>query len=143
AQFPGRIDELAIYREALAPERVKAHAAREGAMPVLKVVASDKTLVKSEALPLPPAVVTMDELPRGTVRVEVFEFPGKAAPDADAAARSQGSPGKAEQRRPAARPPGGMFGRRQGNPTGDWGTFCRDLEGCLRLLRDRSRGETG
>ena len=84
SQFPGRIDELAIYRDALAPDRVKAHAAREGAMPVLKGVAPDKTLAKSEALPLPPAVVTMDELPRGTVRVEVFEFPGKAAPEADA-----------------------------------------------------------
>ena len=61
AQFPGRIDELAIYREALPPERMKVHAARAGAMPELKAVAPGKSPVKTEALPLPPAVVKAEE----------------------------------------------------------------------------------
>lgn len=35
SQFPGQIDELAIYRTPLSPERMKLHALREGAAPAL------------------------------------------------------------------------------------------------------------
>jgi hypothetical protein len=78
AQFPGRIDELAIYRAALPLERIKIHAAREGAIPALRAAPVSKTLTKSEALPLPPAIIAPEELPKGRVRVQVFEF-AKAA----------------------------------------------------------------
>jgi hypothetical protein len=40
SQFPGQIDELAIYRTALKPERMKLHALREGAAPALHAVAA-------------------------------------------------------------------------------------------------------
>ena len=74
AQFPGRIDELAIYRTALPLERIKIHAAREGAIPALRAAPASKTLTKGESLPLPPAIIAAEELPRGKVRVQVFEF---------------------------------------------------------------------
>ena len=74
AQFPGRIDELAIYRAALPLERIKIHAAREGAIPALREAPASKTVTKSEALPLPPAIIAAEELPKGKVRVQVFEF---------------------------------------------------------------------
>jgi len=78
AQFPGRIDELAIYRTALSPERIKIHAAREGAIPALRDAPASRTLTKSEALPLPPEIIAVEELPKGKVRVQVFEFPKSA-----------------------------------------------------------------
>ena len=82
AQFPGRIDELAIYRAALPLERIKIHAAREGAIPALREAPVSKTVTKSEALPLPPAIIAAEELPKGKVRVQVFEFPQVAKPEA-------------------------------------------------------------
>jgi hypothetical protein len=78
AQFPGRIDELAIYRTALPLDRIAAHAAREGPVPTLRIALPGKTVTKSEALPLPPAIIAPEELPKGKVRVQVFEF-AKAA----------------------------------------------------------------
>ena len=80
AQFPGRIDELAIYRTALTQERIRIHAAREGvvpglrAAPVAKTAPGAKPAPKGEALPLPPAIIAAEELPKGKVRVQVFEF---------------------------------------------------------------------
>ena len=74
AQFPGRIDELAIYRTALPLERIMVHAARDGATPALREVPAGKALTKSEALPQPPAIIAAAELPKGKVRVQVFEF---------------------------------------------------------------------
>ena len=82
AQFPGRIDELAIYRTALPLERIKIHAAREGAIPALREAPASKTVTKSESLPLPPAIIAAEELPKGKVRVQVFEFPHVAKPEA-------------------------------------------------------------
>jgi hypothetical protein len=96
AQFPGRIDELAIYRTALSPERIALHAMRTGAVPTLLSVSASKVVVKSEALPLPPAIIAAEELPRGKVRVQVFEFPkpaeqeiGWASNDSPKAARKK------------------------------------------------------
>ncbi len=75
AQFQGKIDELAIYRSALPAERIAVHAARTGAVPTLLPVPVEKAVTKkSEALPLPPAVIAAEELPKGKVRVQVFEF---------------------------------------------------------------------
>ena len=82
AQFPGRIDELAIYRTALPPERIAIHAEREGAIPALRMALPGKTATKSEALPLPPAIIAAEDLPKGQVRVQVFEFPHVAKPEA-------------------------------------------------------------
>ncbi len=78
AQFPGRIDELAIYRTALSKEQIMSHAARSGPVPTLLPVIPGKNTVKSEALPLPPAIVAANELPKGNVRVQIFEFPKPA-----------------------------------------------------------------
>ena len=84
AQFPGRIDELAIYRAALPAERVALHAARSGPVPTLLPVPATKAVTKGappkhgEALPLPPAIIAAEELPKGKVRVQVFEFAHKA-----------------------------------------------------------------
>ena len=83
AQFPGRIDELAIYRAALPAERIALHAARIGPVPtLLPVPASNGVVKKSEALPLPPASIAAEELPKGKVRVQVFEFAHVAKPEA-------------------------------------------------------------
>jgi hypothetical protein len=88
AQFPGRIDELAIYRTALSLERIKLHAAREGAIPALReapvarATPGAKPPSKGEALPLPPAIIAAEELPKGKVRVQVFEFARVAKPEA-------------------------------------------------------------
>ena len=46
AQFPGRIDELAIYRAALPGERVTRHAARSGPVPTLLPVPKSKSFLK-------------------------------------------------------------------------------------------------
>ena len=46
AQFPGRIDELAIYRAALPAGRVARHAARFGPVPTLLPVPESKSVVK-------------------------------------------------------------------------------------------------
>ena len=84
AQFPGRIDELAIYRAALPAGQVALHAARVGPVPTLLPVPATKAVTKGapqqhgEALPLPPAIITAEELPKGKVRVQVFEFAHKA-----------------------------------------------------------------
>lgn len=87
AQFPGRIDELAIYRAALPAGRIALHAARTGPVPTLLPVPASKTVAKGaapqhgEALPLPPAIIAAEELPKGKVRVQVFEFAKAAEPD--------------------------------------------------------------
>ncbi len=89
AQFPGKIDELAIYRSVLPTERIALHAARTGPVPTLLPVPASKVAAakggavpKGEALPLPPAVIAAEELPKGQVRVQVFEFPRAEKPDA-------------------------------------------------------------
>ncbi len=92
AQFPGRIDELAIYRTALSPERIALHAARTGAVPTLLSVPASKSVTKSETLPLPPAVIAAEELPKGQVRVQVFEFPKKADEEVGWASNDSGKP---------------------------------------------------
>ncbi|MEO6742772.1 MAG: LamG domain-containing protein, partial [Chthoniobacteraceae bacterium] len=95
AQFPGKIDELAIYRAALTPERIALHAARSGPVPtLLPVPASKITEKKSEALPLPPAVIAAEELPKGKVRVQVFEFEKPADQDVGWASNDSGKPAK-------------------------------------------------
>ena len=95
AQFPGRIDELAIYRAALPLERIKIHAAREGAIPALREAPVSKTVTKSEALPLPPAIIAAEELPKGKVRVQVFEFPQVAKSEAEEIASNDSQKKKA------------------------------------------------
>ena len=97
AQFPGRIDELAIYRAALSPERIAIHAARTGAVPTLLTVAASKTVTKSEALPLPPAVIAAEELPKGKVRVQVFEFARPAEQEAGWASNDSVKPEKTKK----------------------------------------------
>jgi hypothetical protein len=92
AQFPGRIDELAIYRTALSPERVAIHAARVGPVPTLLSVPAAKIAEKKEALPLPPAVITAEELPKGKVRVQVFEFEKPAEQELGWASNDSGKP---------------------------------------------------
>ena len=95
AQFPGRIDELAIYRTALSPERIALHASRTGPVPtVLPVPASKITEKKSEALPLPPALIAAEELPKGKVRVQVFEFDRPAEQEVGWASNDSGKPAK-------------------------------------------------
>ena len=78
AQFPGQIDELAVYRTVLSDERMKLHALREGALPELKEV-TGATVAKKETKPeLPPqpvAAIKPEELPKDKVRVEILEFP--------------------------------------------------------------------
>ena len=92
AQFPGRIDELAIYRTALSPERVAIHAARTGPVPTVLPAPASKAVVKKEALPLPPAVIAAEELPKGKVRVQVFEFPKPAEQELGWASNDSGKP---------------------------------------------------
>jgi hypothetical protein len=77
AQFPGQIDELAIYRTALAPDRIKEHALREGPAPALKPVVVPVAAKKKdpELPPLPVVTLKPGDLPAGKVRVEIFEFP--------------------------------------------------------------------
>jgi hypothetical protein len=77
AQFPGQIDEVAIYRVLLGGDRIKLHALREGAAPELKDVQSaavTKKDAKPEQPPQPVAAIPPEELPPGKVRVEIFEF---------------------------------------------------------------------
>ncbi len=95
AQFPGRIDELAIYRAALPPERIKIHASREGAIPALRDAPVNKTVAKSEALPLPPAIIAAEELPKGQVRVQIFEFPHVTKSEAEEIASNDSQKKKA------------------------------------------------
>ncbi len=97
AQFPGRIDELAIYRTALSPERIAIHAARTGAVPTLLSVPASKATVKSEALPLPPAVIAAEELPKGKVRVQVFEFDRPSQQEVGWASDDAAKPEKAKK----------------------------------------------
>lgn len=77
AQFPGQIDEVAIYRAELPAERVNLHALREGAAPELKSVSgTDSTAQKQpEGPPIPVIALMPSELPAGKVRVELLEFP--------------------------------------------------------------------
>ena len=108
AQFPGRIDELAIYRSALPAERVAVHAARVGPVPTLlpvqaaKVAAKGAPESKGEALPLPPAVIAPGELPKGKVRVQVFEFPKAAEQELGWASNDSGKPSTAKAASPDA-----------------------------------------
>ena len=102
AQFPGRIDELAIYRASLPPERVAIHAARVGPVPTLlpvpaaKIAAKGAPASKGEALPLPPAIITPEELPKGKVRVQMFEFPKAAEQELGWASNDSGKPSTAK-----------------------------------------------
>lgn len=68
-QFPGRIDELAIYRTALSAEKMTARARRTGAQPALI------TIGKKPAVPV--AEIAPAQLPASGVRVEIVEFPTK------------------------------------------------------------------
>ncbi|MEO6788844.1 MAG: LamG domain-containing protein, partial [Chthoniobacteraceae bacterium] len=102
AQFPGRIDELAIYRVAIPATRIALHAARIGPVPTLLPVPAKlaskpgtKPAAKGEALPLPPAIIAAAELPKGKVRVQVFEF-AKAA-DQETEFSSNDSPKKKKE----------------------------------------------
>jgi hypothetical protein len=86
AQFPGQIDEVAIYRVVLGDDRMKLHALRDGAAPALTEVANGALAKKeSKAEPPPQPVIALrpEELPAGKVRVEIFEFP--VAADANTA----------------------------------------------------------
>lgn len=93
--FPGLIDELAIYRTALSEDRIKLHAARDGAAPKLidggpkqdlaRMAAAKAEREGKPAKPvtppkpdLPMPVILASELPRGAARVEIFEFPLKS-----------------------------------------------------------------
>ena len=101
AQFPGKIDELAIYRRALPAARVAIHAARIGPVPTLLPVPVSKITAtksgaepKGEALPQPPAVIAAEELPKGKVRVQVFEFEKPADQEVGWVANDSGKPAK-------------------------------------------------
>ena len=67
-QFPGRIDELAIYRTALGSEKMVARARRTGPPPPLVTVSAKKP-------GSPVAVIEAAQLPARGVRVEIVEFP--------------------------------------------------------------------
>ena len=83
AQFPGRIDELAIYRKALSTEKIKLRARREGPPPALIPVSLSEgsatpAAPKKPALPVVPvAAIEPAQLPPHGVRVEIVEFPTK------------------------------------------------------------------
>ena len=83
AQFPGRIDELAIYRKALSTEKIKLRARREGTPPALIPVSLSEgsatpAAPKKPALPVVPvAAIEPAQLPPHGVRVEIVEFPTK------------------------------------------------------------------
>ncbi len=84
AQFPGRIDELAIYRTALSAEKMQLRARREGTLPALIPVSfsggnATPAAPKKPALPpVPVAEIERTQLPAQGTRVEILEFPTKA-----------------------------------------------------------------
>ena len=77
AQFPGRIDELAIYRTALTTEKMRERARREGALPPLTAVTFTPPVAAPKKAAIPVAAIDPAQLPASGVRVEIVEFPTK------------------------------------------------------------------
>lgn len=75
ASFEGDIDEIAIHRGTLSPERIASRFQMKGERP--KGAAKKIT----SAPPMPPPQISADELPKGLVRVEVLEHPDPSDPN--------------------------------------------------------------
>src|SRR4030095_15492505 len=79
SMFVGAIDEPAIYRHALSPERIKAHCVRKpGAANTVVEVKDQKAAPEGD--PVPPPVFSAADLPKGRVRVEILEHANQIAP---------------------------------------------------------------
>ncbi len=84
AQFPGRIDELAIYRTALSTEKMQLRARRGEPRPALIPVsfsggnATPASPKKPTSPAVPVAAIEPAQLPARGTRVEILEFPTKA-----------------------------------------------------------------
>lgn len=78
ATLAGAIDEPAIYRQALSPERIKAHCAlKPGAVSTIVEVKANKAA--SESDPVPPLVISAADLPNAKVRVQILEHANQVA----------------------------------------------------------------
>lgn len=75
----GAIDEIAIYRTVLSPERIKAHCVRKPDAAQTVVEVKDQK-APPESDPVPPPVIAAADLPNGKLRVEIFEHANQIAP---------------------------------------------------------------
>jgi hypothetical protein len=79
ATLNGAIDEPTIYRKSLTLERIKAHYARKpGAVSAVVEVKNQKATPESD--PVPPPMISVADLPKGKVRVEILEHANQIAP---------------------------------------------------------------
>ena len=81
ASFRGALDGIAVYRSALPPTVIASHFHRTGAAPenpVAAVPPAKKAANDDASDAVPPPVIAPGELPRGAVRVEIFEHGAQA-----------------------------------------------------------------
>jgi len=79
ATINGAIDEVAIYRHALSPERIKERWVRKGGAAATVVEVKNKK-PEPEGDPVPPPIISAADLPKDRVRVEILEHANQVAP---------------------------------------------------------------